>query len=530
MTAVSPIERRWFLFQHIAKTLMGEATMAERFSPKQKSHPSTVMHVRTKIALIAASVAVGLLTTTFGMFHVNVFLESYGLSRDVFSVGMVFFAVINAANDVLGAWFLDTIVAARYQRSDLVGMAGILFALCFLVPFFRPWTTPFNSLADGTHFVIAMSLYDTLYSLTMILYGSIVSDDSLMSQSSRIQLLVYTKVSNLLASFLVVRIGLYVFDAHYLYPFRIFVLLLVVLVCGVSIAAQTLISGGGGGGGGTPNHHRWIPNQHEVLAEEESLSDVELENKSTSPPIIKQLNWRQVVRDFREHRNFWCWIGMEVLLESQNSFNMNFRKTFVDQLLIEGGKMDKEICDWWLSFSRPATTILSLALFVPIRQYGYTHIYHGLFLFNFCFSGLMLMCGYSAIEHHVNLVTAFVFIYPVVTSAVLSAGFALAMADMVLDMKVGLVRQRRNNVPSMAALFMGANALFCKPAESVLPIIAARSFTDGDDHSALFNVMVWPPFVFSIFQWLFFRNYSLSKCRVLELQNELKGFSDDGAD
>jgi hypothetical protein len=479
-------------------------------------------------------VAVGLLTTTFGMFHVNVFLDSYGLSRDVYSVGMVLFAFTNAANDVLGAWFLDTIVASRYQRSDLVGLAGILFAICFLVPFFRPWTAPYNSFMDGTHFVIAMSLYDTLYSLTMILYGSIGSDDSQMSQSSRIQLLVYTKIANLLASFLVARIGLYVFDARDLYRFRIFVLLLVVFVCGVAMAAQSLISGTGSGGG---VHRRLVPQQrhHEQQddskVEEESLmSDVELKDTPLLPP--KQLNWRQVVRDFRGHRNFWFWIGMEVLLESQNSFNMNFRKTFVDQLLIQSGNMSKETCDWWLSFSRPATTILSLSLFLPIRRYGYQLVYHGLFLFNFLISGVMLIYGPSDIEYRVDLVAAFVFVYPVVTSAVLSAGFALAMADMVLDMKVGLHRQRRINVPSMAALFMGANALFCKPAESVLPIIAARSLSsasDRYDHSALFNVLVWPPFVFSIVQWLCFRNYSLTKCRVVELQNELKSLSDDGA-
>jgi hypothetical protein len=35
--------------------------------------------------------------------------------------------------------------------------------------------------------------------------------------------------------------------------------------------------------------------------------------------------------------------------------------------------------------------------------------------------------------------------------------------------------------------------------------------------------------VFSIVQWLCFRNYSLTKCRVVELQNELKSLSDDGA-
>jgi hypothetical protein len=83
------------------------------------------------LALTLAGMCCSLLYTVFGLFHVDVFLRVYQLPWHSYSVGMLIFAVISTANDVLGAWFLDT-AATKMNRSDLIGVSGCIFSLFFL--------------------------------------------------------------------------------------------------------------------------------------------------------------------------------------------------------------------------------------------------------------------------------------------------------------------------------------------------------------------------------------------------------------
>jgi hypothetical protein len=83
------------------------------------------------LALTLAGMCSSLLSTIFGLFHVDVFLRVYQLPWDSYSVGTLIFAVISTANDVLGAWLLDT-AATKMNRSDLIGVSGCIFSLFFL--------------------------------------------------------------------------------------------------------------------------------------------------------------------------------------------------------------------------------------------------------------------------------------------------------------------------------------------------------------------------------------------------------------
>jgi hypothetical protein len=83
------------------------------------------------LALTLAGMCSSLLSTVFGLFHVDVFLRVYKLSWHSYSVGTLIFAVISTANDVLGAWLLDT-AATTMNRSDLIGVSGCIFSLFFL--------------------------------------------------------------------------------------------------------------------------------------------------------------------------------------------------------------------------------------------------------------------------------------------------------------------------------------------------------------------------------------------------------------
>merc|ERR1711935_1190785 len=111
-----------------------------------------------------------------------------------------------------------------------------------------------------------------------------------------------------------------------------------------------------------------------------------------------------------------------------------------------------------------------------------------------------------------DLIVLFLAVYPAITGAVQSAGFILVMSDMVLEMKRVHASEQRFDQPSLAGLFMGVNALFCKPADYILPVIAASSLGDSEisleesEHGSqqirqvLFRLLVWPPLIFSILQ------------------------------
>jgi Na+/melibiose symporter-like transporter len=243
-----------------------------------------------------------------------------------------------------------------------------------------------------------------------------------------------------------------------------------------------------------------------------------------------------VLQDFWRHDNFRAWIGMEMLLEAQNTFCITFLKTFVDQLILEdehqsedgdgsvsSGGFSREACDWLLSMIRPLTQIVAIATYVPIRKLGYPRVYSILFGVNIFLSLLLLTL---ANESSTVMIIAFLCVYPVVTGAVQSAGFHLAMSDMVMEMKRKHAMEGRYDEPSLAGLFMGANALVCKPMESILPILTAtvldRSESKWHDKQNLFYLLVLPPLICSCLQLLAWRRFDLTPKRTLKMRDELK--------
>ena len=128
------------------------------------------------------------------------------------------------------------------------------------------------------------------------------------------------------------------------------------------------------------------------------------------------------------------------------------------------------------------------------------------------------------------MIISFMVIHSVATGAVLSAGFHLAMSDMVLEMKTKHASEQRFDEPSLAGMFMGANALLCKPMDALLPFVAASFLGDYDFSAAessdgtrlvLFRLLVVPPLVFSIVQIWSWRRYNLHPERTKVMREKL---------
>ena len=175
-------------------------------------------------------------------------------------------------------------------------------------------------------------MYDTLYSFTAILLGSLVTDNHRMTDQERVNFMASGKILNLFVAFFVAKIGLEVFETNNMNRFRIFLVTLSLLVAILFLISQMMI-----------HYHiviNWKSRRIRILKNKRQEDYV--------PKTTTRLQPKQVISDFWRYKNFWAWIGMEVFLESQISFFDAFLKTFVDQLVHDAG-VSREICDWLLS-------------------------------------------------------------------------------------------------------------------------------------------------------------------------------------
>ncbi|VEU34018.1 unnamed protein product [Pseudo-nitzschia multistriata] len=523
------------------------------------------------IGLVVAGLAGTLVADAFGMFYVDCFLRAYKLPLRVFGIGSAIFAVINTANDVAGAYFVDWYASKTDKsRDSLVGLSGCLFALSVLLPFFR-WEGGGNrrggNFWDGLHFVGSLSVYDTMFSFNCILQGSIVSDNHSMTQGQRIAFFVCRDLVGILAPLVVTKIGLSLFDVANLRPFRIYLVVLVLASSVLSVVGQGLINQHpkdrpstakqrGGTSAKRKGAYRRVDTDGEggaAVSKDTRVAERGEDDHGSSSSDVDDdgdegtLRFWQVVRDFASHPNFRYWIAMEMLMEMQNTFVGNFQKTFVDRLLYAGGggQWSRESCDWMLALLDPSTQVVGLLLFLPVQRYGYARMYSVVFFTNAVLaSSLLLWNGASYGDGNAEgegerttqalwPVAAYLAASSVLSNAMARTGFGLAMCDMVLEAKHShVVLQGRTRAPSLAGLFMGVNALFCKPAESVLPILASAFLGDGYNqgtggdaahaNTVLYRLMVVPPLVCSSLQLLVWSRYSLVPERTERLRKELE--------
>ena len=420
------------------------------------------------MGLTVAGLAQALLRTIFRLFHVDVFLQAYHLPLESYSNGSFAVSVITTITSVVGSWMVDT-TATKRDRTESVGQTGFYFVACFLTPFYG-----FHPQWGTIHFILTVSLYQTLYSYTAILLGSIVTDSHTMTQQQRVAFMASGKAVNLVLTFVVGRIALMTFQENNLHSFRLFLVVLAGVTLFLFALADSMIRG----------TFLWrslkslqrlavVKTVVAIFIRSDKSSDKAISNAndgdlSTSSAYSdrpkKRLRWRRIVADFVKHHNFRVWVVMEMLLHAQITFNANFLKTFVDFLLVE--EFGRDTSDWLLSLVGPMTQFVTIVAYIPIQRWGYSRVYFLLFVSNFLLSNMLLWfvgptSGYG--------ICAFLMVYSISTRAVQSAGFHLAMADMVLEMKRKHARDRRYDEPSVAGLFMGANALLCVRTHSMPP-------------------------------------------------------------
>jgi hypothetical protein len=96
------------------------------------------------------------------------------------------------------------------------------------------------------------------------------------------------------------------------------------------------------------------------------------------------------------------------------------------------------------------------------------------------------------------------------------------MSDLVMEMKYMHVMEGRYEEPSLAGLLMGVRVLFCKPMESLLPVVTGSVvLRQGYSDSALFYLLVVPPFVCSCLQLFAWSRFDLSPKRKAKIRSSV---------
>mmetsp|Transcript_8113 Transcript_8113/g.20146 ORF Transcript_8113/g.20146 Transcript_8113/m.20146 type:complete len:366 (+) Transcript_8113:145-1242(+) len=353
-------------------------------------------------------------------------------------------------------------------------------------------------------------MYDTSFSFTTILLGSLVTDNHHMTDEERVNFMASGRILNLFAAFGIARIGLEIFETHKINQFRIFLVAVALLVAILFLISHIMI-----------HYHLDVSWKRMKISLLKNRKQQNYPAKSIVRPKPKQ-----IIEDFWRYKNFWAWIGMELFLESQISFSNEFLKTFVDQLVHNAG-VSREVCDWLISIIRPLGLVSTIVCYIPIRRLGYKKIYPILFATNIMFSTFM---WFKASHTSTGTIILFLILYPSITGAVATAGFHLVMSDMVLEMKKTHAAEGRHDEASLAALFMGINALFCKPAEAILPIVTANMLgtldltSEGSDdvQRVLYNLLVLPPLIFSVLEWISWSRYTLTPATTSKMREDLQ--------
>ncbi|CAK4094564.1 unnamed protein product [Aphanomyces euteiches] len=185
---------------------------------------------------------------------------------------------------------------------------------------------------------------------------------------------------------------------------------------------------------------------------------------------------------------------------------------------------------WLVSVLPLAKQAAKFAAFSAFDRVGVYQVYRWSFLVKMSAAVFVLACcrgDYAAAPAW--LIVAFLALNCIATELP-TGGFTVAMSHMNKELTLQRYRAHRFNDPSAAGMFMGLNAVFCKPMDSFLPIVAAKWLDNAGFHTdemsysvqiALFHLLVVPPLVMGAFQYWSWSRYTLNQTTLKRIQAEI---------
>jgi len=170
------------------------------------------------------------LTIILGVFrlgYIKFFFDSLGLLPIYFIIGMVIFMFINMTNDpIIGQWQDNTNVEKRGSRRIFyIKYFSPLLVIVFVLMWF-PWSTdstsPLGQFVMFLHFVISISVFDTLSNIVTMAWMALLPDMT-SDLGERTKINFFGSILGLFASFLVITVPTLVNDREVFQMYNIVV-------------------------------------------------------------------------------------------------------------------------------------------------------------------------------------------------------------------------------------------------------------------------------------------------------------------
>ncbi|MCP4763613.1 MAG: MFS transporter [archaeon] len=140
-----------------------------------------IIGTKQKFAYSFGSIPAAMYYGIFMLIHVDFFYDHLQIPEHLFITGMVIYAVINAFNDPLLGQLSDKTDRKKWgsRRIIYIKYGSPIWALTFILTWF-PWTTdnttPIGQLLMFLHFVISICTFDTMLSLVIMCWMALLPE------------------------------------------------------------------------------------------------------------------------------------------------------------------------------------------------------------------------------------------------------------------------------------------------------------------------------------------------------------------
>eukprot|EP01116_Phalansterium_solitarium_P011079 TRINITY_DN26687_c0_g1_i1.p1 TRINITY_DN26687_c0_g1~~TRINITY_DN26687_c0_g1_i1.p1 ORF type:complete len:500 (-),score=153.20 TRINITY_DN26687_c0_g1_i1:106-1605(-) len=461
--------------------------------------------VRVAAAYAATSFGASILNTLFGVFYLDVYLNVYKLPPNWFYGGHLAFSLWNALNDPLFGYLGDLATSSSDpvpRRLFAIRWGGPLWCLVFLMPWFV-WFDVSRSTLVGLHFVAALFLFDTFLTWVLLNQCALIADIT-SSNEERTLCTQYGALLSIVGN-CSVFVGYVVFNGADLSRFRAFAVLAALVACCAFLATATFIPLK------TPPVVVSDPESPGKLLRPESPGKLLRRSQSTAEakPSVGMLTFaRQLLR----HSNFWLFVSLNFVQVFHSTFNTNFFKIFMDQLL--GTHLSASVLSGVILSGFVLPPLLTALVAPLVNTMGY---YRAVKL------ALYFKVALSLVSIAIGMRWPWLVLMMVLNSTLTTTTFSyfnLVLSDIAEE---DCVRYQRPHM--LSAMFFGSNALFTKPAQSLAPtlgwaMLSRVGYAQGSKpvlsgpaasslKSAMFGMLVGIPLVCGVVQSLLWSRYTL---------------------
>jgi Na+/melibiose symporter-like transporter len=478
------------------------------------------------LAYALPSLATYSIHAVFVVYHVDLFLNVYGMSRAWLYAGELWVLIVSSLNEPLFGYLMAN--AHGYRRHlAAISTGGALLALSSLVPYFPLWSVQDSPLALGLHFILSVYLYDALLAFVTLAHASLLADIT-SSPPQRELCNLYSAVLGAVGSSSVFLAHFW-WDRDDLFEFRVFALLLAFVGAGAFYAAAELCERGAG------------------LAKKGDASDGAMDNLSGNVVVNYgdysrrgRLPLRHFLRQVRRHTNLWLFSGINLIQVFNCHFNSNFLPIFV-----------RAFCSAPLVPPVVSSLVLGLSASLPhatvalltgvVARHGAVPVVRVVIAVRLVCAALALLClrplALAALDFATAASSSGAPPSPSLVTMSLAAAFFLVMnkmlgeavcrhTNLILSDVIDEDSVLHGRHASESTLIHGLSFFVSKPGQSIAPMVAMSLLGDAaagtpEYMTRLFMMMCCVPLACTVVQSILWLAYDLVGPRLAAVRKQL---------